>query len=257
MVAPAGERSRVRSSLSFAASACFHSWVLGWVILGGAATPERRKSIYDQEIRPNEKKLIWYSLRDKLPEISPPDAASDARPPRAREKAPQTMVSGKTDDAQPSQLIWSPAPEVAAPKATPLPNVIAVAPPPKLVRPFVAPPIEPPPVTTRARTSGGAARRVGLRAQCRDAGPGRGGQAAAARFYSTARRSHATPGRAATSGGSHDVRRGGAQCPALLGRGTQAATKGLRCTRKRAPGARRTRRVAGRPGCGQRRRSGG
>jgi hypothetical protein len=116
------------------------------VILGGAATPERRKSIYDQEIRPNEKKLIWYSLRDKLPEISPPDAASDARPPRAREKAPQTMVSGKTDDAQPSQLIWSPAPEVAAPKATPLPNVIAVAPPPKLVRPFVAPPIEPPPV---------------------------------------------------------------------------------------------------------------
>jgi TonB family protein len=146
MTLPVAEKSRLRSSASFAVSACVHSWVLAWVVLSGAAAPQARpKSIYDQEIRPSEKKIVWYSLRDKLPEISPPDAASDARPPRARQKAPQIMVSGKTDDPNPRQLIWTPAPEIAAPKPAPLPNAIALAPPPKLVRPFVAPPVEPPP----------------------------------------------------------------------------------------------------------------
>jgi TonB family protein len=136
----------MRSSVSFAVSACLHSWALAWVILGGSAAPvERPKSIYDQEIRPNEKKIVWYSLRDKLPEISPPDASADARAPRALHKAPQIMVAGKKDDAQPAQLIWTPIPEVATPKPAPLPNVVAVAPPPKLIRPFVAPPAEPPP----------------------------------------------------------------------------------------------------------------
>uniref|UniRef100_Q02AZ3 TonB family protein n=1 Tax=Solibacter usitatus (strain Ellin6076) TaxID=234267 RepID=Q02AZ3_SOLUE len=144
--APAGDPSRLRSSVSFAVSACVHSWALAWVILGGSAGPaERPKSIYDQEIRPNEKKIIWYSLRDKLPEISPADASADARAPRALHKAPQIMVAGKKDDAQPAQLIWTPIPEVATPKTEPLPNVVAVAPPPKLIRPFVAPPAAPPP----------------------------------------------------------------------------------------------------------------
>ena len=49
------------------------------------------------------------------------------------------MVAGARDDARPAPLIWAPEPEVAAPKAMPLPNVVAVAPP-KVVRPFVAPP---------------------------------------------------------------------------------------------------------------------
>ncbi|MCU1239089.1 MAG: TonB family protein, partial [Candidatus Solibacter sp.] len=145
MTLPVAETSRLRSSVSFAASACVHTWVLAWVILTGITRPERPKSIYDQEIRPSEKKIVWYSLRDKLPEISPADAAADARPLRARQKAPQTMVSGKVDDPNPGQLIWTPAPDVAVPKPVPLPNVIAVAPPPKLVRPFIAPPDQPPP----------------------------------------------------------------------------------------------------------------
>jgi TonB family protein len=130
---------RVRSSVSFSVSGCLHSGVLAWVILGGAGQPQpRAQSIYDQEIRPNEKKIVWYSLREKLPEIAPADTHADMRPPRARVKAPQTMVAGARDDARPSPLIWAPEPEVAAPKSAPLPNVVAVAPP-RVVRPFVAP----------------------------------------------------------------------------------------------------------------------
>jgi TonB family protein len=135
---------RGRSWLSFAVSGCLHGCVLAWVILGGARQPpERAQSIYDREIRPYEKKIVWYSLQEKLPEIAPADTQAGARPPRASAKAPQTMVAGARDDARPAPLIWAPEPEVAAPKEVPLPNVVAVTPP-KVVRPFLSPPVKAP-----------------------------------------------------------------------------------------------------------------
>ncbi len=133
-----GTTGRVRSWLSFAVSGCVHGCVLAWVILGGAGRPpERAQTIYDREIRPYEKRIVWYNLREKLPEIAPAGTQADARPARARVKAPQTMVAGASDDARPAPLIWAPEPEIAAPKEVPLPNVVAVTP--KVVRPFGAP----------------------------------------------------------------------------------------------------------------------
>src|SRR5664280_219505 len=133
-----GTIPRARSGGSFAVSGCVHGWVLAWVILGGTGQlGERAQSIYDREIRPSEKRIVWYSLQEKLPEIAPADTQPDARPARARVKAVQTMVAGARDDARPAPLIWAAEPEVAAPKILPLPNVVAVGPP-KVVRPFVA-----------------------------------------------------------------------------------------------------------------------
>jgi TonB family protein len=138
-----GTPGRVRSSFSFGVSGCVHGCVLASVILGGSGPPrERAQSIYDREIRPYEKKIVWYSLQEKLPEIAPADTQAGARAARARAKAPQTMVAGARDDARPAPLIWAPEPEVAAPKEMPLPNVVAVTP--KLVRPFLAPPVRAP-----------------------------------------------------------------------------------------------------------------
>src|ERR1019366_4330355 len=138
-----GTPGPVRSSFSFGVSGCVHGCVLAWVILGGSGQPrERAQSIYDREIRPYEKKIVWYSLQEKLPEIAPADTQADARAARARVKAPQTMVAGDRDDARAAPLIWAPEPEVAAPKEVPLPNVVAVTP--KVVRPFLAPPVKAP-----------------------------------------------------------------------------------------------------------------
>src|ERR1035441_4050220 len=138
-----GTISRVRSSFSFGVSGCVHGCVLAWVILGGSVQPrERAQSLYDREIRPYEKKIVWYSLQEKLPEIAPADTQADARAARARVKAPQTMVAGDRDDARAAPLIWAPEPEAAAPKEVPLPNVVAVTP--KVVRPFLAPPVKAP-----------------------------------------------------------------------------------------------------------------
>jgi TonB family protein len=146
--------ARVRSWFSFVVSGCLHGGVLAWVILGGAGGERHdtapARSIYDQEIRPYERKIVWYSLREKLPEIAPADRQPDARAPRAHVTAPQTMVAGDRDKPRPASLIWIPEPVSRAPKETPLPNVVAVAPP-KVVRPFVAPPVKllaPPPDAT-------------------------------------------------------------------------------------------------------------
>src|ERR1019366_1077345 len=138
-----GTPGPVRSSFSFGVSGCVHGCVLAWVILGGSGPPrERAQSIYDREIRPYEKKIVWYSLQEKLPEIAPADTQAGARAARARVKAPQTMVAGARDDARAAPLIWAPEPEVAAPKEMPLPNVVAVTP--KVVRPFLAPAVKAP-----------------------------------------------------------------------------------------------------------------
>ena len=119
MAAGGGTIPRGRSRLSFAVSGCLHGCVLAWVILGDTGRPRHdtpgAQSIYDREIRPNEKRIVWYSLREKLPEIAPADLLPDARPARARVKAPQTIVAGARDDARPAPLIWAPEPELAAP----------------------------------------------------------------------------------------------------------------------------------------------
>jgi TonB family protein len=142
----------MRGAGSFAVSAFLHGGILGWVVFGpGLPAPEPARSIYDRVIRPNEKKIVWYNLREKLPEVAPAIALPDTRPPRARVKFNQTVVSGAKDDGRPPQMIWTPEPAVAPdPEGTPLPpvplpNVVAVAPASRLVRPFVAPPTQPRP----------------------------------------------------------------------------------------------------------------
>ena len=133
-----GDSKSLRSAMSFAVSACFHGGVLAWVAFG-VGPAERPRSLYDQEIRPSEKKIIWYRLSAKLPEIAPPDVADDHRPLRARVKSPQTMVAGIRDEKTPAPMIWAPDPPVPSPKPLGLPNLIGVAPA-RVLRPFVPPP---------------------------------------------------------------------------------------------------------------------
>ena len=141
-----GTNPRLRKSLSVALSAGLHSWILAWVILGEPAPPAPPpKSIYDQEIRPNEKKIVWYNLQEKLPAIAPATARPEARPLRAKVKAPQAMVAGERDLTKLSPLVFSPKPEAPVPEKMPLPNVVAIAPPPPVVKPFVPPPDAPAP----------------------------------------------------------------------------------------------------------------
>jgi len=137
-----GDPRRLRRGMSFAMSACVHGSLLAWVAFSGVKPPPKQ-SLYDQAIRPYEKKIIWYRLADKLPEIAPPEDSGDRRSLRARVKAAQTMVAGVKDDPKPGPMIWvpdqPPEPRPAPLPKVDLPNVVAVAPP-KVLRAFVAPP---------------------------------------------------------------------------------------------------------------------
>jgi protein TonB len=99
--------------------------------------------LYDREIRPNTQRIIWYSLRDQLPAISPAEQPKLPQPPRALRPFSQPLVAGARDTTRPPQLIWTPAPELSKPELLPSPNLVALAPVARpQPRPFV-PPQEP------------------------------------------------------------------------------------------------------------------
>ena len=125
---------------AFAISGALHACALAWVALGPAArVPPPAPSLYDSEIRPNEKRLVWYDFRRRLPEVAPGAARKPALPARARVKLEQTIVAGPRDDARPPRIVWMPAPEIEPSKPVPLPNVLEVTAGARPVREFAAP----------------------------------------------------------------------------------------------------------------------
>ena len=133
---------RLRRAASLAVSAALHGAILAWVALGPRpAIPPRPKSLYDEYIFPNKDKIVWFHLRERLPEVAPAKKSTDPRPPKAEVKIEQEIVS-QAEQAKPSrQTIWLPEPQPVEQPEIPSPNVVAVAPPQsRPVRPFTAPP---------------------------------------------------------------------------------------------------------------------
>ena len=140
-----GTPQPMRSPWSFMGSVCLHAWVLAWVALGSpVGSLERQRSLYEHEIQPNETRIVWYRLSDRLPDVTPPEAKPNPRPVRARTRFEQNIAAGTKDNARPPQLILAPAPEIAPLKPLPLPNIVAVAPPRRPLLPFVPPPAKAP-----------------------------------------------------------------------------------------------------------------
>src|SRR5436305_4250449 len=124
-----GSAGRLRSAMSFGLSGAIHGSVLTWLVLAAAMphVTERRLNLYDQEIRPYEKHIVWYNLRDKLPDVSPAPNRKEQRQPRANHIFKQSIVAGEKDDRRPPQMIRVDAPSIELPKPLALPNVLAVA----------------------------------------------------------------------------------------------------------------------------------
>jgi TonB family protein len=107
------------SAFSFSLHAC----TLAWVAFGPAGAPrEKQASAYEQFIKPNEKKLVWYRFSDKLPESAP--QRKTAGPPKADTRAKQSMVveGGRKS----GQMVWQPLPNVELPRELPSPNIVAM-----------------------------------------------------------------------------------------------------------------------------------
>ena len=130
------ETKRLERPGSFVVSISLHGAVLAWVALGPLIPPGGPANLYEQEIRPNENRLVWYNLRDRLPEIAPSSRPFDRRPVRARTKSPRILVAGAKDLPRPSQIRWLPAPALETPQIVPSPNLVALARPSRPLRNF-------------------------------------------------------------------------------------------------------------------------
>lgn len=142
-----GNTEGLRRLRAFSLSLCIHGALVALALLGSATQSAKPLSLYDQEIRPYEHKLIWYSLKTKTPDVTPTEAKKTRRPPRAVRKFDQNLITGVKEDRRPLQKVWIPdAPKVDLAKVTvePLPNLLAVAPTPKRpLRKFQPPPEAP------------------------------------------------------------------------------------------------------------------
>ncbi len=93
-----------------------------WLI---SNVPAKTPSAYDQLIKGNESRIVFYKLKDKLPDIQPAKSA-DARPPKALIRIPkQSIVSSPKDAPKGIQMVWQPVPDIL-PKEVPAPNILAL-----------------------------------------------------------------------------------------------------------------------------------
>jgi TonB family protein len=129
----------LRTRTSFGISATIHGSILAWLALSPGGPPEPRLSLYEMEVQPHEKQIVWYNLRERLPDVAPAATHNDPRLPRALRQFEQTLASGDKDNPHSPQMIFMDAPEVRTAKPLPLPNVLAIAPPPRPLREFTPP----------------------------------------------------------------------------------------------------------------------
>ena len=152
LTAAAGYRIR---PTSFALSLFVHACgvvLLG--LIGGPSSPAPKKSIYDEVIRPNADKIVWYDFRKKLPDVEPEKKIGETPKPRGREVSRRTLIADAPQPKSQKQFIWRPVPKIEIRQDLALPNIIAranlsvPAPPPepkKIERPKVeAPPAQQP-----------------------------------------------------------------------------------------------------------------
>src|ERR1700722_18883504 len=139
-----GNAEWLRRLKPYCLSLCIHGGLVALALLSSATQSNKPVSLYDQEIRPYEHKLIWYSLKTRTPDVSPTEAKKTPRPPRAVRKFDQNLIAGVKEDPKPPQKVWIPDPpkvDLEKVKAEPLPNLLAVAPTPnRPLRAFQPPP---------------------------------------------------------------------------------------------------------------------
>jgi TonB family protein len=112
--------------LPVAFSVLAHAGLLSLVALGPRpGSSPRPRSLYDEVIRPHEHHIVWYSFRQKLPEVSPLESQS-YKPPGAEIKTPgQAIVSNPKHGGPDTQMIWRPAPRVVPQRPVVSPNILA------------------------------------------------------------------------------------------------------------------------------------
>ena len=111
--------------LSFVASAGLHGSVILTLAMISPHNGIPRRTAYDEIIRPQEHKLIWYNFQRKLPDVVPDKKTGASGELRGIELSKQAMIAMSPNAKSEKQFIWRPVPKIEIPKDLPLPNLIA------------------------------------------------------------------------------------------------------------------------------------
>ncbi len=156
--------------LSFVFSVGFHCSVIAALILLPAYTNTApKKPIYDELIRPEEHKIVWYNFRKQpLPDVDAAKRIGTFPKPRGRELSRDAIIAMAPKATSSQQFIWQPVPKIEIRRDIPAPNVVArinisvAAPPPqpkKEVRPQIEAP-RAPQLNTSPQTPNGDLKRA-------------------------------------------------------------------------------------------------
>jgi hypothetical protein len=151
-----GRGYRIRPT-SFIFSIVFHVVVVTGLLLLPHVESEgqahNNKPIYNDLIKPQEKKIVWYSPPKKrlLPEVSAQERIGTFPKPRARQRAALAIIATSPKPKSVKQFIWQPVPKVEIRQDLPAPNLIAKA---AMAIPAPPPPPEPKPKVDKPDTQG-------------------------------------------------------------------------------------------------------
>jgi hypothetical protein len=110
---------------SFVASVGAHC--LGIVALLGvnfsSVPPE--KPVYDEFIKPNEHKILFYDFRTKVPDIAPIKRVGHTPDPRGVVLSRQTIIANSPKPKSAQVFIWEPAPKIQIDQDLPAPLLVA------------------------------------------------------------------------------------------------------------------------------------
>jgi hypothetical protein len=111
--------------LPFGFSLTVHGVLLALVALGPPPRGSGARSLYEQVIKPHEHELVWYSFRQKLPEVSPAENQIPRAPGAEMKLSDQTIISNPKQSERGTQMIWRPAPQIKPQPEVPSPNILA------------------------------------------------------------------------------------------------------------------------------------
>ena len=86
--------------------------------------PESKRPIYDELIRPNEHKIVYYNYKKPLPDVSATQRIGTFPKPRGRELSRDAIIAAAPKAKSAKQIIWRPVPKIEIPRDLPAPNVI-------------------------------------------------------------------------------------------------------------------------------------
>jgi len=145
---------RIRPT-SFVLSILFHVVVVsGLLLLPHIESQDQAhdKPIYDELIKPDEKKIVWYAPPKKeLPDVSAQERIGTFPTPRAPVKSDVAIIATAPKPKSVKQFIWQPVPKVEIHQDLPVPNLIARA---AMAIPAPPPPPVPKPKVDKPDTQG-------------------------------------------------------------------------------------------------------